>query len=313
MEATAQPDPLPGRKLNTRIVTMRPEDLHPSPVNARFMRHEQFQVLVRNVRKDGALTSVPFVCLEPDGSYLILSGHHRVKAALAAGLDWIEVMVTGDRLTEEEKTAIQLSHNAIAGEDDLATLKRLYDSIEAVDARLYSGLDDKTLALLDQVQPLSISVSPLDTRVMTLAFFPDEIDRARRLATEILGMIRADEIWLFRLADYERWTNALDVVSNSHGIFSAATAFSVMLDLVERHVSDLADVWAARPEKDSLAVSLETIAGARTLPLPEAKKIRAAIELMRKNGTLAPNEKGWLALSRLANEYVRANTMETSA
>ncbi|MDF3142048.1 MULTISPECIES: hypothetical protein [unclassified Streptomyces] len=44
-----------------------------------------------------------------------------------------------------------LSRNAIAGKDDPAILKELYDELESVEWRQYTGLDDKALDLLKKV------------------------------------------------------------------------------------------------------------------------------------------------------------------
>lgn len=49
-------------------------------------------------------------------------------------------------MSEEHRIAIQLSHNAIVGQDDPDILKKLYDKILDIDLKEYSGLDDKTLA-----------------------------------------------------------------------------------------------------------------------------------------------------------------------
>jgi len=45
--------------------------------------------------------------------------------------------------------AIHLSHNAIAGQDDLAILRELFDEINDVALKEYSGLDDVVLGKLN--------------------------------------------------------------------------------------------------------------------------------------------------------------------
>ena len=71
--------------INTRIIEIDPRELKLLKMNARFMRHEEFQRLVANVKKDGQLTSAPFAALDPaDGKYEVLSGNHRVQAAVSA-------------------------------------------------------------------------------------------------------------------------------------------------------------------------------------------------------------------------------------
>jgi hypothetical protein len=116
------------------------------------MRHEQFQRLVANIREDGHLTSTPLVWHDADsGRRIVLSGNHPTKAAIEAGLSTIFWLEVTDPLPRQKQIALQLSHNAITGEDDPATVKALYEELEDVSMRLYSGLDDKTLDLLDEV------------------------------------------------------------------------------------------------------------------------------------------------------------------
>ena len=45
-------------------------------------------------------------------------------------------MVLGDEKDADEQLAIQLSHNAIAGQDDLVILKELWESIKDVQAKV---------------------------------------------------------------------------------------------------------------------------------------------------------------------------------
>ena len=99
--------------MDVRIIEVNPRELKYLETNARYMRHEEFNRLCENIRHDGKLTSVPFCCKDDDGRYLILSGNHRVKAAVQVGLPTITVMVTDDPLSEDQRIAIQLSHNAI--------------------------------------------------------------------------------------------------------------------------------------------------------------------------------------------------------
>ena len=49
--------------INTRIIEIDPRELKLLKMNARFMRHEEFQRLVANIKRDGQLTSAPFAAL----------------------------------------------------------------------------------------------------------------------------------------------------------------------------------------------------------------------------------------------------------
>lgn len=75
--------------MQTKVIHVDPKTLKLLEMNARFMRHEEFQRLVANVKKDGQLTSAPFAARNADGTYEVLSGNHRVQAAIAAGVESI--------------------------------------------------------------------------------------------------------------------------------------------------------------------------------------------------------------------------------
>lgn len=143
--------------MNVYVLKIDPREIKLLEVNARYMKHEDFVQLTSNIRKDGALSSAPFLWKDPeDGKYLCLSGNHRVMAAIEAGLKEITCLATDDDLSEDQKIGIQLSHNALVGQDDMATLKLLYEKIGDTDIKKYSGLDDKTLQLLDSVSTMSM-------------------------------------------------------------------------------------------------------------------------------------------------------------
>ena len=207
--------------------------------NARFMPVEQYRRLVENIKRDGQLTSVPFA-VEREGRYLILSGNHRVKAAQDAGLTEILILcAAAGSLTHEEQVAIQLSHNAIAGQDDLAILRELYDEIGDVALKEYSGLDD---ALFGRMQPPNmdpLSEEGLEFRMVTIAFLPHEQEHAEALLAKVLERSMGDAVWVNRFTEYDRMLDALAEAKAQAGIKNTATAFGLLLDIVERHLDEL--------------------------------------------------------------------------
>jgi hypothetical protein len=236
----------PKKLEHVRVERMPLADLKLLDLNARFMPHEQFQRLVENLRRDGQLTSVPFAWKQRNGSYLVLSGNHRVQAAIEAGIDEGYVMLCDDPMPKSRRVALQLAHNAIAGEDDPATLKALYDGLEDIDWRQYAGLDDKTLQLLDEVQLGSLSEAHLDFQTVTITFLPSEKERAEKAwevaRTDLTG---ADEVWLARFEESERTLDALDTAGRAYGVTNAATALMIVLDIFERNVRELQDGYLA--------------------------------------------------------------------
>lgn len=281
--------------INTRIIRINPKALKLLDLNARYMSHDTFNRLVQNIRKDGGLTgNTPFAWRVHDDTtqqpvndaqgqpvYEVLSGNHRVKASIAAGLSEIDVCLTDDYLPHDRRAAIQLSHNAISGEDDSATLKEIYESIQTTDMRLYSGLDDKTLALLNSVTVDPMSEAALTFQTISMTFLPDEaaivqaaFDQARKQAVGVKGH------WLARWADYDRAMDALEIAGQAYGVKNTATSLMIVLDIFSRHLTDLAEGYITeddQPRKKGQRVPIQTVLGRADIPAALAAKLRKAL------------------------------------
>lgn len=234
-------EPVDVDKLNVTVEQGAPEDLtllEPGR-NARFMTHETFMNLVANIRRDGVLTQLPFVHHDLDtGVREVLSGNHRVRAAIEVGLTVIQWLETTDPLTPAQKTAIQLSHNSINGEDDPAILASLYEQIDDVDWRAYSGLDDDDLGLIADIDVSGLSDANLDYQSLLLTFLPDDWERIISGFDEARALAQNPEAhWLVRYDDHVRLLDALEAAN--HLVKNQAAALSVILDVFERHKDEL--------------------------------------------------------------------------
>jgi hypothetical protein len=287
--------------VRTEIRTVDPRQIKLLDTNARFMRYEQYQRLVDNVRRDGRLTSVPF-CWEPEPGLLeVLSGNHRVQAAVDAELPAVEVMVSLDPLSPDERLGIQLSHNSIAGEDDPATLRMLYDSISTVELRDYAGLDDKTLDLLAKVEVGSLSEANLDFASVQLVFLPPELDTARDALEQARKLQPADETWLAAIGDHSRTLDAIEAAQQSYKVGNVATALHLVLAVFENHLTDLADGYTDQhgDPRHTGWVPLSTVLGTDQIPAAVAVVLNRAIDALVKRGDV-PAKQRWLALELLA-------------
>ncbi|MBR1396005.1 MAG: ParB N-terminal domain-containing protein [Selenomonadaceae bacterium] len=272
-------------------------------LNARYMRHEEFKQLVDNIRRDGQLSSTPFLCKESDGKYLCLSGNHRTKAAIEAGLDKIFCLATDDELTQDQKIAIQLSQNAISGQDDPATLKLLYESILDTEMKKYSGLDDKTLELLEKINSTSIAEANLDFKTVQIVFLPDELEAAKKSIDKVKDAAKAaDESWLTKKSDYENWLDTQEVVSSSYGVKNVAVAFNLILKLVERNLTQLQEGYE-NIEAGRQYVPISTVIGRRKIPVTAAKTISKAIAKIQGENDIKDVEL-WRAIEILAEKYL---------
>ncbi|MEH0579092.1 MULTISPECIES: ParB N-terminal domain-containing protein [Streptomyces] len=289
-----------------KLVRRDPRTLTRLEVNARFMRKEEWDRLVENIRRDGCLTSTPLIYSGgeyEDGRELVLSGNHRTMAAVEAGLDEIDCMLIEEKLTRQQLVAIQLSHNAIAGQDDPATLKQLYEELDDVDWRAYSGLDDEQLSLLAEVSPEGLSEANLDFATVSLIFLPPELEAAREAFDQ--ARLGQNESWLAARADYQQTLDTLASTHAAHKVGNVATALHAILAIVERHLDELAEGYTA-PDGTHLHsgnVGLETVLGTRILPAPAAVTINKAIAAAEGRGEIEQGQ-GWRLLERLAGEYL---------
>jgi hypothetical protein len=275
--------------------------------NARYMRAETFRRLVDNIKKDGQLSQIPFCVKKPSGRFLCLSGNHRVQGARAAGLHETPVIWIDDALvSREEQLAIQLSHNAIAGEDDATILKELWDELQSIDAKLYSGLDDKQLAQLAAVQMPAISEVRLDFRTATFLFLPEELERVNEAFAAAKAQIVTNQLYLARFGDFDRLLDALEKVGASYGIRNGATSILILLDIFARHHTDLAAGWFNEPTltaKHKGWVPLSSILGTDTVPAEAAVVIKQAVDKMQADGDVDETSR-WQAIEKIAADYL---------
>ena len=290
--------------MNVHVMEISPKELKLLEVNARYMKHEEFARLVDNIRKDGELTSAPFCCLEEDGKYRVLSGNHRTRASIEAGIEKIVCLATDDPLTEEQKIAIQLSHNAISGQDDLGTLKLLYERILDVDEKKYSGLDDKTLELLQKVESIRFSEANLKFLMLNLVFLPDELKEAQEILDKALAEAKsADITWLARMSEYDKWLDSQEIAGSSKGVKNNATSFRIILDVFERNMHQLSDGWNEGESRDKDWVPLESIFGRSKIPLGSARVIKKALDKMVGEKDLTSTNL-WQAMEYWSADYL---------
>lgn len=228
--------------MRVRIEEVDPRRVELLQKNARHMRHETFSRLAKNVEGDGTLTSVPF-CIRStiqNKDWLVISGNHRVKAAIVANLERIHIMVTDDELTPGQIKAIQIAHNSLVGEDDPIVLKEIYESIEEPVLKEYTGLDDKVLGLLGSVNVEPTAAAQLEWTSISFLFLPDELDRLK-VALEKCGKAAKAVRFAARFSDYDRFMDAISLVSESYRISNVATAMMLLIDVFDRHPEELTE------------------------------------------------------------------------
>ena len=216
-----------------RLEMAAPGELKLLEKNVRYMKAEQFQNLVENVKKDGNLSSLPLCYREKDGKLRVLSGNHRVMAARQAGVEQVLVLVIGEEKEADERLAIQLSHNAIAGQDDLVILKELWESIKDVQARMYAGLDSDTLKALEGIQFAAISEQRLRYKLTNFLFLPEELEDLDQLLKETAVAFAGDEVYLAHLNTYDAFFELIVRIKKKCQIKNSAAAFLKLMELAK--------------------------------------------------------------------------------
>lgn len=215
------------------IMIVDPNDCVGAVVNARYFLPEKFQVLVDNVISDGRLESVPLVWIDPtleDGKYRIVSGHHRIDAAKAAGLKKIMVLVAKD-VDNDSLISKQLSHNALTGTDDAVILQQLFDSIQDIGLRFATGLSDK----IDKISYPTINFKVGTFKQFSILFIPDQIEDFDRVIGEINASGNPD-IRLSPINEYKEFIAAIMRIKRLENIKSNGIALSRLVELANKNI-----------------------------------------------------------------------------
>jgi hypothetical protein len=206
--------------------------------NARFMTKEQFSALTHNVKADGALTSLPLCYRQENGRLLVLSGNHRIKAAIEAGLSEFLVLMIDKPLSEDRQIAIQLSHNAISGQDDEQILKELWSKIDDLEASIYAGLSSEMIEKLNNADFTTLSEQRILFKEISLLFLPEEIESMTSICEGIVEAAAKKTVFAGRIAEYSDILEGIIVAKQGQKIINSALAFFAMAKVVREYLED---------------------------------------------------------------------------
>lgn len=294
-----------------KVTVARYDEIDFLEKNARFLTVELYRNLRENIKKDGQLSSVPFCWKQENGRYLVLSGNHRIQAAHEAGIDEYLILYTDRPMQKSERISRQLSHNALAGQDDMVILKELWKEIDDVQAKFYSGLDDKVLKAMEQISLPPLSEIKLDFKTAAIVFLPDEKARLDKLFAEALALVHTKDVYLARYEDFDRYLDALGKTQASYNVKNVATTLMLILNLFETHQEELLDGWWDGVDpKHKNWVPLSTIFGTDKVPAQSAAVIKKALD--RAVGKKDVGKKNlWQLLELLATSYLAGKEQGT--
>jgi hypothetical protein len=114
----------------------------PAEENANSMTEQEFNKLIHNIQKSGGLSSAITCYKKENGSFVIISGHHRFKACVKLSFVKVPVIYALESdLEKDEIIALQLSHNSLHGQDDKGILKRMFNEIQSIDFKFFANID----------------------------------------------------------------------------------------------------------------------------------------------------------------------------
>lgn len=225
------------------LLVVDPRELVLLKKNARVFKKDTFKQLTENIRKDGRLSSMPLCRRMPDsegGKLEVLSGNHRVQASIQAGLPHILALVILEDLSRAQQIAIQLSHNALVGDDDQAILAELWASIEEISAKVYAGLSSDIVEKLEKLELVSFTTPQVYSRTMTFAFVDDEAERLNGVL-ESLEALPAKEAHVLSLKHFERFFDLLETAKKKCAVRNTSLAMLQLMDLLEPILAAMPD------------------------------------------------------------------------
>jgi hypothetical protein len=274
---------------------VHPSTLREQDVNARSMPKAMFERLAQTIGRDKRLESLP-LCAKTDKGLEIISGHHRVRAATAAGISEMFVLVDVTGLTRSQIAAKQLAHNAIEGQDNEQLLAEIYRQIEDAESKLEAFIDQKLDIELPKVKIEGLDVE-IDFKTVLLIFMPRVKERLDR-ALEYLHSSgqRLDGVYIAADTDYASLEKAVRKINEEYDVRVVADIIGKMADLALQ----ASGVSVEGPER----IHLKDILGTSWVPKEVGSVIRDAVQKMVKAGEIGQTNR-WQAIEFWAAEYLQ--------
>ena len=265
-------------------------------INARMMKNEMQDQLTANILKRGQMESLPFLVLK-DGKLEIVSGHHRIKSARAAGLKEIIVIVDVSGLSRSQIAAKQLAHNAISGFDDDSTLREIVKMITDVDDMIESFIGKNIMEEpMEQYDKMLSPAIQFDFKNVTFSFLPHQIQDMDTLikslettASEIIGVAPYEQCKSFMetLGRYQKFTDIRNVGAAIHSMIQNAN------DRMDEAGFNEEEEWTY----------LVKLFGSNAIHRESAQVIQQAIKKAEKEGIIT-NKNRWQLIEYLCADYL---------
>lgn len=269
-------------------------DLREQDVNARQQDAAMFERLTTTVKRDGRLESLPFVA-QTDKGFEIVSGHHRVRAAIAAMLPNVVCLVDSSGLNSDQIKAKQLAHNSIQGKDNAQLVSQIFKEIQDADAKLEAFIDQKVDVPLPKVKVEDITIK-LDYRFVSVVFLPSESKRWDEIVKQVGAM--QPELWAAEMQHFAPFQALVKRISADYDMHAMGTILSKMGELASLQLGNEHPEWER--------VAIRDIFKSAYIPKEAASVVKQAVARLQETGAIT-EANTWQALEYLAAEYLAGN------
>jgi hypothetical protein len=221
---------------NLELWVVSPSEVMEQEINARVMPPEMFKRLQKNMQSENRMESVIFGVKKKD-SFTVISGHHRLRAAIAAGIKEILFLADTRDLPISKIRAKQIAHNAIDGEDDEETLKRMLEQIDNIDDLLESYVDPELVSI---GEPQEINLDDISVefpwRYISFVFLPHQSERFNELcdmlpdSEDLVGIVSMDV--------FDEFKDTLLRIGKADNIRSVGAIVSRMVDICHEYLNE---------------------------------------------------------------------------
>lgn len=207
-------------------------------MNANEMTGEDFATLCDNIGKSG-LSSVPCCYKKDNGRFVMISGHHRLRACKKLHYKTLGILYCEEsELSRDEIIAIQLSHNSLHGQDNTNILKKLFEQIKSVDFKKFAHVN------IDEIAPVStegLSIYAMkENFVFSIILYPDSFQNLDELYGDIREQARkSDALILADQTNEDLLMKLQSEIGKEYDIKSPAIAFAKLLELAKERLIEI--------------------------------------------------------------------------
>lgn len=214
-------------------------NLKEQDINAQVMDDRRMKILTSNIKNRGALESLPYV-LKQGETFTIISGHHRVRAANAAGLKYIYALVETTELTKSQVVSKQIAHNELVGTADSEILGQLVKQMNEIDDIIASGLPEKYLNSIEAASPvMDLPQLNFDWRTLQLAFLPEQLNDFQTLVKAIDS--KAEFVGVAPLSLFDDFSKAMVQFGKTRNIKSIGATIQFLTEIALKEVKEWQD------------------------------------------------------------------------